>query len=134
MPAQTISPKTVYYEALDTAPDLTVCIGDGSGPVNLTGATVTIEIAYWKYSYYYSPTRRIVDGGACTVDPDQVTNKGWVSWTPQTSDLQPPGNFGYRFRVEYPSGGVAHYPVNTYLPMVITTPVGGWGESVTGAP
>ncbi len=134
MPAQTQVAKTVYYVALDTAPDLQVCISDGSGAIDLTGATVTIDIAYSRWNYYYSPTRKIVDGSACVVDPDQVTNKGWVSWTPGATDLQPPGEFLYRFNVTYPGGGEATYPPNTYNPMSIGTPVGGWGEAVTGAP
>lgn len=134
MPAQTAAPKTVYYEALDTSPNLEVCISDGTGPIALTGATVTIDIAYAKYSYYYSPTKKIVEDGACVVNPDQVNFTGWVSWTPQTDDLQPPGNFLYRFRIEYPSGQVGHFPKNTYMPMIITTPIGGFGSAVTGAP
>lgn len=134
MPAQSYGASTIWYEALDTAPDLTVCIADDDGPINLEDATVTIEIAYQRWNYYYSPTKKIVDGAPCVVNPDQVTFKGYVSYTPRVGDLQPPGNFLYRFHVVYPSGGVAHYPAQTYLPLVITTPVAGWAESVTGAP
>jgi len=134
MPSQSIAASAVYYEALDTAPDLSVCIQDANGPINLTGATVTIDIAYGRYNYYYSPTKKIVADGACVVDADQVTNKGVVHWTPQTGDLQPPGVMHYRFKVEYPSGGIAHYPPNTKLPLIIRTPIGGWGEAVNGAP
>lgn len=126
MPAQTTGSSVVYYSEGDTAPDLPAVLTDGAGePIDLTGATVTISIAYARYSYYYAPTLRIVDEGPCVVDLDQVNNKGLVRWTPQAGDLSPPGSFLYYFQVTYPSGGVQTIPPNTYLPMIIRTPVGG---------
>jgi hypothetical protein len=82
-------------------------------------------MSYQSYSYFYSPYARIVTDGPCVVDPDQATNTGYVRWTPLPGDLEPAGSFLYRVKVVYPGGGVAHYPANTYLPLVITPRVGG---------
>lgn len=125
MPAQTLGASTTYYEQGNTAPDLLALIEDDGGPINLTGATVTIDISYASWSYYYSPYVRVVTDGPCVVDPDQATNTGYVRWTPQAGDLDIAGNFLYRFRVTYPGGGKATYPANTYLPLVVTTRTGG---------
>ena len=65
------------------------------------------------------------------MDPDQVANKGFVSWTPEPQDsteegiLSPPGEFLYTFEVTYQDGGVQTIPANTYQTMIIKTPVGG---------
>ena len=135
MPAQTAGSSVIYYSALDTAPDLPAILTDGAGePIDLTGATVTISIAYSRYSYFYSPTKRIVDESPCVIDPDQVLNKGLVRWTPSEGELQPPGEYQYFFQITYPSGGRQTIPANTYLPMIIRTPVGGFKENVSGAP
>jgi hypothetical protein len=133
MPAQTTDVGVVYYSENDTAPELPAILRDGAGkPIDLTGATVTISIAYSRYSYYYSPTKRIVDRSPCEVDPDQVGNKGVVRWTPGEGELSPPGEYQYYFKVTYPSGGVQTIPPNTYLPMIIRTPVGGQEGNIGG--
>lgn len=132
MPAQTAQGGTVYYIEFDTAPALTACLVDGAGEkIDLTGSTVTISIAFAmpRGSYYTSPRDQIVSDSPCDVDPDQVNNRGEVSWTPGDPDsdsaLTPPGQFLYQFRVEYPDGGVQTLPPNTYLPLNILTRVGG---------
>ena len=74
MPAQQTAGKTVFYAEGDTAPDLSVILEDGDGnPVDLTGATVVINIAHSRWSFYYSPSEKIVTNGACDVDPDQTS-------------------------------------------------------------
>ena len=133
MPAQQMASSPVYYSENDTAPNLVSTLKDGAGErIDLTGCTVTISIAYSRYSYYYSPTRRIVDESPCVIDPDQVNNKGVVHWTPGAGELSPPGEFQYIFRVTYPDGGVQTIPPNTYLPMFIRTPVGGQESNIGG--
>ena len=132
-PAQTVGSSAVYYSEKDTAPDLPAVLSDGAGePIDLTGSSVTISIAYSRYSYYYSPTRRIVDRSPCVVDPDQINNTGLVRWTPGDGDLSPPGQYLYYFQVTYPGGGVQTIPPNTYLPMIIRTPVGGQEGNIGG--
>ncbi len=128
MPAQVSNPKTAYYGKSDTAPDLRNRLDDGDGnPIDLTGATVVINIAYGTSPFYYRPTLRIVDGGACVPDADQVTNKGYVDWTPLAGELEPAGQFLYQYVITYSGGGVQTIPAFTWLPMVILTPVGGNG-------
>jgi len=131
MPAQTQASSAVYYSEFDTAPALRACLKDGQGnPIDLTGAAVTISAAFTmpRGSYYTSPRDRMLDRSPCVVDPDQVTNTGFISWTPENrpeDQLTPPGEFLYNFEVTYQDGGVQTIPPNTYLPMVIKTKVGG---------
>jgi len=136
MPAQTTAnAKATYYSELNTAPPLEVCLKDGDGqPVDLTGATVVINIAYARYSHYYSPFRRIVNNGPCVVDPDQVLKTGFVKWTPQEGDLSPAGSFHYTFDVTFLDSSIQTFPPNTYLPMVIRTTVGGTRRDGQSAP
>lgn len=132
MPAQTNQAGTVYYVEFDTAPPLAACLKDGNGDeIDLTGATVTISIAFSmpRGTYYTSPRDQIVFRSPVTVDPDQVNNKGDISWTPgaQGTDdaLTPPGEFLYTFEVTYQDGTKQTIPANTYQTLIIKTPVGG---------
>lgn len=132
MPAQTTSASTVYYVEFDTAPPLRACLKDGEGdPIDLTGASVTISVAFTmpRGTYYTSPRDQIVKRSPCVVDPDQVANKGFVSWTPgaqgEDDTLSPPGEFLYTFEVTYQDGGKQTLPANTYMTLIIKTPVGG---------
>ncbi len=135
MPAQTAATKTQFYSHLDTAPPLRACLRDGDDePIDLTGSTVTITIAFAlpHRSYYTSPRDRIVDRAPCIVDPDQAgEGRGYVEWHPQEGDLNPPGRFLYQFEITYPSGGTQTIPADTYLPLVILSPVGGVRRSDT---
>lgn len=135
MPAQTVlGAGSTYYSEYDTAPDLTRCLLDGAGnPIDLSGATVTISIAWSSPhgDYYRSPRNRIVDQDPVEVDPDQINNTGFVAWTPgaQGTDtaLTPPGQFNYIFNITYQDGSTQTIPANTYLPLVVRAPVGGRG-------
>lgn len=126
MPAQTSSANAAFYVEGDTWPPLTAQLTDGSGtPVVLTGASVVINIAFQRWSYYYSPTDLIVTNGPCVVNPDQTNNPGYVSWTPVTGDLDTPGKFSYRFTVTFPGGGVQTFPGNETLPLIVKTKLPG---------
>lgn len=127
-PAQTTDNETIYYAESDTAPPLEVCLKDGAGkPIDLTGADVVINIAYARWSHYYSPFRRIVDQSPCIVDPDQteIGNRGFVKWIPFEGALTPTGDFHITFEVTYLDGGRQTIPPNTYMAMVIRATVGG---------
>ena len=139
MPAQTSGATAQYYVEFDTAPDLRVCLRDGEkNPIDLTGSEVTISIAFAmpRGTYYTSPRKQIVERSPCVVDPDQTEdgNRGFVNWTPgaqgEDDTLSPPGEFLYTFEVNYPGGGRQTLPANTYLPMIIKTPVGGRAANV----
>ncbi len=134
MPAQTTSAETVYYVEFDTAPNLVACLKDKfENPIDLSGATVTISIAFAMPhgTYYRSPRDQIVKRSPVVVDPDQTEdgNRGFVSWTPgeqgEDDTLSPPGQFLYTFEVVFPDGGKQTIPANTYETMIILTPVGG---------
>ena len=134
MPAQTANKaKTTFYAELDTAPPLRVCLRNGDGdPIDLTDSDVVINIAYARWSHYYSPFRRIVDQQPCVVDPDQSEggNRGFVDYNPGTEEgvdaMTPAGSFHMTFEVEYPEeAGRQTIPANTYLPLVIRSTVGG---------
>ena len=134
MPAQTSGADTVFYVEFDTAPPLRACLKDGQGdPIDLTGSTVTITVAFAmpRGTYYTSPRDQIIVRSEVDVDPDQVANKGFVSWTPEPQGsseegiLSPPGEFLYTFEVVYQDGGKQTIPANTYQTMIIKTPVGG---------
>ena len=134
MPAQTAQGGTLYYVEYDTAPPLTACLKDGNDdPIDLTGAGVTISIAFTmpRGTYYTSPRDQIVLKSPCTVDPDQSEDgkRGWVSWTPGAKGtdytLSPPGEFLYTFQITYPDNTVQTVPANTYQTLIIRTPVGG---------
>lgn len=128
MPAQTLDNDTIYYAESDTAPALEKCLKDGSGnAIDLTGATVAINIAYARWSHYYSPYKRIVDRSPCVVDPDQTEegNRGYIKWLPYEGALTPTGDFHVTFEITYQSGGVQTVPPNTYVAMVIRATVGG---------
>ncbi|GAG28350.1 unnamed protein product, partial [marine sediment metagenome] len=111
MPAQSTASKTEYYVDHSTAPALRKQLLDIDGePIDLTGSTVTISIAFSmpRETYWTSPRRRIVDAAPCVPDPDQVANMGYVEWTPggegSDSDLTPPGSFLLTFEITE-SGG-----------------------------
>jgi hypothetical protein len=123
MPAQIQSPKTVFYSENDTWPPLGAILIDGDKePIDLTGASVTISIAYSRHSYYYSPTAKIVSNAPC--DVVDVLGGG-IEWTPTVGDLTPPGTFLYTFEITHSSGAVQTVPANTYQPLIIRTGVGG---------
>ena len=134
MPAQTAGADTVYYVEFDTAPSLVRQLKDFQGePIDLTDAEVTISVAFSmpRGTYYTSPRKQIIIRSAVDVDPDQVNNTGFVSWTPEPQDstiegiLSPPGEFLYTFEVIFQNGGIQTVPSNTYFTMIIKTPVGG---------
>ncbi len=132
MPVQTSSIKTEFYVEYSTAPNLRKQLTDIDGePIDLTGSTVTISIAFTmpRGTYYTSPRDQIVKRSPCVVDPDQVANMGYVDWTPgaQGDDdaLSPPGEFLMTFEIIDSGGGVRTVPTNTYFTLIIKTPVGG---------
>ena len=134
MPAQTTQADTVYFVEFDTAPPLRQQLTDFQGdPIDLTGAEVTISVAFSmpRGTYYTSPRKQIIIRSAVVVDPDQVNNTGFVSWTPEPQDstlegiLSPPGEFLYTFEIIFQGGGKQTVPANTYFTLIIKTPVGG---------
>ncbi len=132
MPAQTTAAEASYYSEFDTAPPLLVCLKDKFGePIDLTGAEVDLNVAYARWSHYYSPFRRIIDQQPCVVDPDQTEGgkRGVVRYFPGTVQgtdaMSPAGSFHMTFEVTYPDDTVQTIPPDTYLPLIIRSTVGG---------
>lgn len=121
MPAQTTPyPNVVHYGQGDTAPALRVQLVDGDGsPIDLSGSTVVINIAYSTWSFYYAPFKAIVVDGPCVVDPDQSTYPGYVEWRPQVGDLDIAGTFSYTFTVTYPDATTMTFPQDTYGKIIV---------------
>ena len=118
--------ETKFYAESDTAPPLDKCLRDNEGnPINLTDASVTINIAYARWSHYYSPYKRIVDRSPCVVDPDQEANPGCVKWFPGEGDLTPTGDFQYTFEITFSDDSLQTVPSRTYFVLVIRATVGG---------
>jgi hypothetical protein len=128
MPQQSGTPTTPEWAVGNTAPNLRTCLVDGVGdPIDLTGATVVINIAYASWSFYYAPQLRLVTGGVCVVDPDQTEtgNRGFVDWTPLPTDLSLAGTFRYTYDITYPGGKVQTIAPNAENSMTVRPPVGG---------
>ena len=132
MPAQTGTRRTAYYSELDTAPPLRQQLIDGSGdPLVLTGCRVFITIAYRRWSFYYSPTKKIVDDLEISVEAGV---DGWTNYNPAVGHLTPAGEFLYRYRILYADLTVQHIPPHSWLPMHISSPTGGTPEGSVIAP
>jgi hypothetical protein len=128
MPTQTIGSDTPEYAVNDTGPPLVNTLCDGAGdPIDLTGAAVVINIAYASYSYYYSPQLRLVDGGACVVDPDQTEggNRGKVSFAPGVAQFNLAGTYRYNYEVTYPDATRQTIAPNSNNTLIIRAPAGG---------
>lgn len=127
MPTQSDSPNVQFYVEGDTAPSLRAQIvdADGVGISLVNASAVTINIAPSRWDYYLSPIDRIVTDAACVIDPDQVTNRGYLDWFPSPGDLTPPGEYQYRFKVTWSDGTVQRFPQNETLKLVIRAEVGG---------
>lgn len=80
-------------------------LSEALGPIDLTGWTVTLTIEA------LSGTDPGFALAACTVDPDQTTNKGKGSFTFDaiTSDLIP-GEYRIKFRGVDLSGDIRYFP------------------------
>ncbi len=127
MPTQTIGADTPEWAVGDTAPPLRVLLKDGAGePLDgLDGATVVVNVAHSSYDYYYAPQNRIIDGSACVVDPDQVGNKGYITWTPSSDDLFLAGTFRFTFEVTFGDGSRQTIAPNATNTLIVRAPVGG---------
>ena len=133
MPAQTARSVVPEYAMYDTAPPLAQFLLDGNGdPINLTGATVVINISPTYSGYGSHEPSRLVDGGACVPDPDQSPwdqggNRGLVRWFPGTNDLDRWGTFAYNFEVTYSDTTVQTISPKGDNVLIVRHPIGGIG-------
>jgi hypothetical protein len=126
MPTQTTSLGLVEYALYDTAPPLRAQLVDGDGnPIDLTGAAVVINISPTQSTYGTSDPNRLVSLSPCVVDPDQVNNIGYVSWTPSPTSLDRWGSFAYNFEVTYPDDTRQTVSPKAENVLIVRFPVGG---------
>jgi hypothetical protein len=128
MPRQSISSSVPKWTVGDTTPPMRVCLTDGDGdPIDLTGATVLLNVAHASWDYYYAPQNRIINGSSCTVDPDQTVdgNRGFVDWEPSDGDLTLAGTFRFTFDITYPSAKRQTINPDATNTIIIRAPVGG---------
>lgn len=99
---------TIYYvKQGDTAPAAVAVLLDPSGlPLSLSGATVKFHMSDQKHVV-------IIDAVA-TVDPDQVTNKGRVSYQWVSGDTDDTGVFLAEWQVTFAGGTILTFPNADY--------------------
>jgi hypothetical protein len=126
MPTQTSTTTVPEYAMFDTAPPLPVQLCDGAGvPINLTNIVVVINVTPTSNSFGDQDPNRLVSGGACVNDPDQVTNTGWLTWSPLTDDLKRWGSYAYNFELTYLDGSRQTIAPNGANPLIVRYPIGG---------
>ena len=126
MPTQYSTTTVPEYAMYDTAPPLPVQLCDGAGdPIDLTGATVVINVTPTSNDFGDQDPTRLVNGGACDIDGDQVVNTGWLTWSPLTDDLKRWGSYAYNFEVTYPNGKRQTISPKGENVLIVRYPVGG---------
>jgi len=126
MPTQFSTTTVPEYAMFDTAPALPVTLVDGAGDaIDLTGSTVVINVTPTSNDYGDQDPNRLVNGGACVVDPDQVNNKGEVTWAPLSTDFSRWGSFAYNFEVTYPDGKRQTISPKGENVLIVRYPIGG---------
>ncbi len=142
MPTQTQrTPIQPFFIEGDTAPPIKQQLLEDDGtPVDLTGSTVTISIAFSfpRGSYYTSPRDQIVTRAPCVVVGDPT--EGNIEYHPRSEgdpddafppnllykdDMAPPGEFLYFYQITQADSRTRHVPRSYYLPLKIKAPVGG---------
>lgn len=113
--------RVIEVSSGETVPVDLVVERDGV-PVPLTGATVTFSAIWhseWRGRQYTSsqPTAPTstgstvkINGSACVIDADQVTNPGKLTWTPAVGDTDVPGNYFYQLTVVFSDDSVQRFP------------------------
>jgi hypothetical protein len=126
MPAQTTALGLVEYAMFDTAPPLVAQLVDGDGdPINLTNATVVINVSPTNSTYGTSDPTRLIDGASVDVDADQVNNTGFVSWTPSSTALDRFGSYSYNFEVTFADNTRQTVSPKAENVLIVRFPVGG---------
>lgn len=81
-------------------PAIVTVLSGADGPLSLTGTTVRIQI----------DRPGSVVNAVAVVDPDQVLNRGRVSYQPIAGDVATPGVWSLRWEITYPGGSTLTVP------------------------
>jgi len=96
-----------FFKKGDTAPAIVAILLDGLGaPVSLVGATVKFHMQAQDGTVKVNAT--------ATIDPDQLTNKGKVSYTWGASDLDTVGVYLSEWEVTFLNGTKETFPNKDY--------------------
>jgi hypothetical protein len=91
----------------DTAPVIEATLQLAGSSIDLTGATVKFHMAD-------KSSGAIKVNAAATPDPDQVSNKGKVSYTWISADLNTEGTYSAEWEITFASGKIMTVPNTGY--------------------
>lgn len=66
----------------------------------------------------------VIDGGAVTPDPDQTTNPGKCTYSPQEADVAQEGQYSMEVEVTWADGTVSTFPSGRYETVMILADLG----------
>jgi len=91
----------------DTLPILRARLDDANGAIDLTGASVVIHIRPEKDTV-------VLLSQSVTINPNQTTYKGEISYSWITGDISRDGSMQYEFRITFADGRRATAPSSQY--------------------
>lgn len=94
---------TYYTKTGDTSADLRVILEDRAGAFDLTGYTVAFRMRKRGES-------AVVVNGTCTVDADQETNTGYVTYEWEDEGVETAGEYQAEFVATAPDGKEITFP------------------------
>lgn len=107
-----------YLKKNDTGPALVATLADSEGnAVSLSGATA-------RFHMRVRGAAALTTDAAATVDPDQVTNKGKVTYSWAAADTDVAGEFEGEFQVTFGGGVIETFPNRKNLAILITDELG----------
>ena len=101
--------STFYTKKGNTAIAIAVTLSDANGAVSLANATVRFRMRSWDGISSPAGGTAKVDAAA-TPDPDQVTNRGKVTYTWQAADVDTPGLYACEWEVTFSDGAKVTFP------------------------
>lgn len=105
----------------DTLPVLSItCEDDTGAAVDLTGCAAQFHML----AAFGQPAGVLKVNAAAVIDPDQVTNKGKVSYNWVAADTNTAGTYFGEFQITFPGGGIETWPDDANLNILIFPALG----------
>ena len=109
--------KDLWISRGDTQPISFYIVDEVGQAVDLTGATAVLygirDTSFYGQTWPMdaaTPDTGQIDGSTLTIDSDQTSNRGKVSWTPVVADSEAAGTLAAQVKVTFSGGGIRHYP------------------------